>query len=147
MTEPTALANDLRLVLGRLIRRLRAERRGLTLGQVTVLGRLDREGPAGTSDLAACERVRPQSMAATVAALTAAGLVERRPDPVDRRRILIALTEHGRETLAADRRRRDAWLAEALQNDLSERERAILAEAATLLARIADSETGDRPNG
>ena len=147
MTEPTALANDLRLVLGRLIRRLRAERRGLTLGQVTVLGRLDREGPAGTSDLAAGERVRPQSMAATVAALAAAGLVERRPDPVDRRRILIALTEHGRETLAADRRRRDAWLAEALQNDLSERERAVLAEAATLLARIADSETGGHPNG
>ena len=147
MTEPTALANDLRLVLGRLIRRLRAERRGLTLGQVTVLGRLDREGPAGTSDLAAGERVRPQSMAATVAALAAAGLVERRPDPVDRRRILIALTEHGRETLAADRRRRDAWLAEALQNDLSERELAVLAEAATLLARIADSETGGHPNG
>ena len=147
MTEPTALANDLRLVLGRLIRRLRAERRGLTLGQVTVLGRLDREGPAGTSDLAAGERVRPQSMAATVAALAAAGLVERRPDPVDRRRILIALTAHGRETLAADRRRRDAWLAEALRNDLTERERAILAEAATLLARIADSETGGHPNG
>jgi DNA-binding MarR family transcriptional regulator len=147
VTEPTALANDLRLVLGRLIRRLRAERRGLTLGQVTVLGRLDREGPAGTSDLAAGERVRPQSMAATVAALAAAGLVERRPDPVDRRRILIALTEHGRETLAADRRRRDAWLAEALQNDLSERELAVLAEAATLLARIADSETGGHPNG
>jgi DNA-binding MarR family transcriptional regulator len=147
VTEPTALANDLRLVLGRLIRRLRAERRGLTLGQVTVLGRLDREGPAGTSDLAAGERVRPQSMAATVAALAAAGLVERRPDPVDRRRILIALTAHGRETLAADRRRRDAWLAEALQNDLSERELAVLAEAATLLARIADSETGGHPNG
>jgi len=147
VTEPTALANDLRLVLGRLIRRLRAERRGLTLGQVTVLGRLDREGPAGTSDLAAGERVRPQSMAATVAALAAAGLVERRPDPVDRRRILIALTAHGRETLAADRRRRDAWLAEALRNDLTERERAILAEAATLLARIADSETGGHPNG
>jgi len=86
-------------------------------------------------------------MAATVAALTAAGLVERRPDPVDRRRILIALTEHGRATLAADRRRRDAWLAEALQNDLTERERGVLAEAATLLARIADSETGGHPNG
>ena len=82
-----------------------------------------------------------------MAALRAAGLVERRPDPVDRRRILITLTEHGRETLAADRRRRDAWLAEAIQNDLTERERAVLAEAATLLARIADSETGGHPNG
>jgi DNA-binding MarR family transcriptional regulator len=147
VTEPTALANDLRLVLGRLIRRLRAERRGLTLAQVTVLGRLDREGPAGTSDLAAGERVRPQSMAATVAALTAAGLVERRPDPVDRRRVLIVLTEPGRQALAADRQRRDAWLAGALEDDLTEHERGILAEAATLLARIADSDTRRHPNG
>jgi DNA-binding MarR family transcriptional regulator len=147
VTEPTALANDLRTVLGRLVRRLRAERRGLTLAQVSVLGRIDRGGPAGTSDLAAGERVRPQSMASTVAALTAAGLVERRPDPVDRRRVLISLTDQGRTALAADRRRRDAWLAEAIRRDLTPHERAILAQAAALLARLADSETGDHPNG
>ena len=56
-------------MIGQLIRRLRAERRDLSLAQVTVLGRLDRGGPAGVSDLAAGERVRPQSMASTVAAL------------------------------------------------------------------------------
>jgi hypothetical protein len=67
VTEPTALAGDLRVVIGRLIRRIRAERRDLSLAQVTVLGRLDRGGPAGVSDLAAGERVRPQSMARTVA--------------------------------------------------------------------------------
>ena len=147
MPEPTALANDLRTVLGRLVRRLRAERWELTLAQVTVLGRIDRGGPAGTSDLAAGERVRPQSMASTVAALTAAGLVERRPDPVDRRRILISLTDQGRAALAADRRRRDAWLAEAIRRDLTAHERAILAEAAALLGRLVDGEAGDHPNG
>jgi DNA-binding MarR family transcriptional regulator len=147
VTEPIALANDLRTVLGRLVRRLRAERRGLTLAQVSVLGRIDRGGPAGASDLAAGERVRPQSMASTVAALTAAGLVERRPDPVDRRRVLISLTDQGRIALAADRRRRDAWLAEAIRRDLTAHERAILAQAAALLARLADSETGNHPDG
>jgi DNA-binding MarR family transcriptional regulator len=147
VTEPTALANDLRTVLGRLIRRLRAERRELTLAQVTVLGRIDRGGPAGTSDLAAGERVRPQSMASTVAALTNAGLVERRPDPGDRRRILIALTDHGREVLLADRRRRDAWLAEAIRRDLTVQERAVLAEAVGLLARLVDAQSEDHPNG
>ena len=73
MTEPATLASDLRVVIGQLIRRLRAERRDLSLAQVTVLGRLDRLGPAGVSDLAAGERVRPQSMASTVAALLTAG--------------------------------------------------------------------------
>jgi DNA-binding MarR family transcriptional regulator len=147
VTEPDALANDLRTVLGGLIRRLRAERRGLPLAQVAVLGRLDRGGPAGTSDLAAGERVRPQSMASTVAALTEAGLVDRRPDPGDRRRILISLTDRGRDVLLADRRIRDAWLAEAIRRDLTAQERAVLAEAAGLLARLVDSETENHPNG
>ena len=139
MTEPEALASDLRVVIGQLVRRLRAERRDLPLAQVTVLGRLDRVGPCGVSDLAAGERVRPQSMASTVAALLAAGLVSRAPDPGDRRRVLIALTPVGREALAVDRRRREGWLADAIRGDLSPKEQRALADAAVLLARIAES--------
>ena len=139
MTEPEALASDLRVVIGQLVRRLRAERRDLSLAQVTVLGRLDRVGPCGVSDLAAGERVRPQSMASTVAALLATGLVSRAPDPGDRRRVLIALTPAGREALAVDRRRREGWLADAIRGDLSPKEQRALADAAVLLARIAES--------
>jgi len=128
MTDPAILASDLRLVMGQLIRRLRAERRSLSLAQVSVLGHLERNGPTGTSALAATERVRPQSMAATVAALEAAAMVTRRPDPDDGRRALIV----------ADRRRREGWLAQAIERDLNARERRILAEATTLLARLAD---------
>jgi len=139
VTEPEALASDLRVVIGQLVRRLRAERRDLSLAQVTVLGRLDRVGPCGVSDLAAGERVRPQSMASTVAALLATGLVSRAPDPGDRRRVLIALTPAGREALAVDRRRREGWLADAIRGDLSPKEQRALADAAVLLARIAES--------
>ena len=139
MTQPEALASDLRVVIGQLVRRLRAERRDLSLAQVTVLGRLDRVGPCGVSDLAAGERVRPQSMASTVAALLAGGLVSRAPDPGDRRRVLIALTPAGREALAVDRRRREGWLADAIRGDLSPKEQRALADAAVLLARIAQS--------
>jgi len=139
VTQPEALASDLRVVIGQLVRRLRAERRDLSLAQVTVLGRLDRVGPCGVSDLAAGERVRPQSMASTVAALLATGLVSRAPDPGDRRRVLIALTPAGREALAVDRRRRVGWLADAIRGDLSPKEQRALADAAVLLARIAQS--------
>ena len=65
MVEPETVASELRVVLGRIVRRLRAERaqrRGLPLAQVIVLGRLDRGGPSGISALAAGEHVRPQSM-------------------------------------------------------------------------------------
>src|SRR3954454_20390386 len=140
MIEPSVLASDLRVLIGQLIRRLREERRDLTLSQVTVLGRLDRLGPASISELAADERVRPQSMASTVAWLADHGLVERGPHAVDRRLVVFTLTEAGRKAVAEDRRRREGWLANAIERDLTERERRLLAEATLLLARLAQSD-------
>jgi DNA-binding MarR family transcriptional regulator len=132
------LAGELRVVLGQLIRRLRAEH-SFSLSQGAVLGRLDRQGPSSVSDLAAAERVRPQSMAQTVGDLEADGLVARTPDPGDGRRALVQLTDEGRSTLAADRRHRDGWLADAITQKLSAEEEAILADAVALLRRLVDS--------
>ena len=136
-TEP--IAHELRETLGRLIRRLRAEPGQLPVGQATVLARLDREGPASTSDLAAAERMRPQSMAQTVRELAAAGLVSRRPDPADGRRALVELTPSGRQTLHDARARREGWLTEVLEREFSADERRTLREALALLRRLADS--------
>jgi DNA-binding MarR family transcriptional regulator len=136
-TDPALTAAELRVVLGQLMRRLRAEHR-FPLSHGTVLGRLDREGRRSVSDLAHAERVRPQSMAQTVAELEADGLVERRPDPSDGRRALVELTDAGRLALAADRRRREGWLAEAIANEMSPEEQELLARAAGLLARLAE---------
>jgi DNA-binding MarR family transcriptional regulator len=144
VAAPASVASDLRVVIGQLVRRLRAERRGLPLAQVIVLGRLDRTGPAGVSDLAAEERVRPQSMAATVAALADAGFVSRTPDPADGRRVLIGLTPAGADALAADRRRREDWLSDAIRRDLTVEERRTLVAATALLARIAASDGAAR---
>jgi DNA-binding MarR family transcriptional regulator len=138
MSDPNTLASDLRVVIGRLVRRLRAERRDISLAQLTVLGRLDRDGLSGVSAIAAAERVRPQSVASTVAALEQAGLISRRPDPGDGRRVVLELTPAGREALAADRRRREGWLADAIARDLTADERRVLTEAAALLRRLAD---------
>jgi DNA-binding MarR family transcriptional regulator len=138
MSDPNTLASDLRVVIGRLVRRLRAEHRDVSLAQLTVLGRLDRDGLSGISAIAAAERVRPQSVASTVVALEKAGLVSRRPDPGDGRRAVIELTPAGREALAADRRRREGWLSDAIARDLTAAERRVLAEAAALLRRLAD---------
>jgi DNA-binding MarR family transcriptional regulator len=134
-------ASELRVVLGQLVRRLRVEH-NFAISHATVLGRLDREGPRTTSALAAAERVRPQSMAQTLSELHAAGLVGRRPDPLDGRQILIELTDLGRQALTDERRRRDGWLAQAIASELTSEERETLAKAIPLLHRLAQSDPG-----
>jgi DNA-binding MarR family transcriptional regulator len=134
----TLLAHELRETLGRLVRRLRVEP-GPSVGRMTVLGRLDRDGPSSISDLAACERMRPQSMAQTVHDLETAGLVSRRPDPSDGRRAFVELTAAGLDLLQTTRARRETWLTEALRRELDASERALLREALGLLSRIADA--------
>jgi len=124
-------------VLGHLVRRLRAEYT-FSVTQASVLSRLDRDGAQTTSALAAAERVRPQSMAQTLAELEAEGLVSRRPDPADKRQVLIELTEGGRERLRADRRRREDWLSEAVAAELTPEEQETLLAAVPLLQRLAD---------
>ncbi len=136
-TDPRLLAGELRVVLGALMRRLRAEH-GFSLSQGAVLGRLDREGPRSIGELAVAERVRPQSMAQTVKDLEAHGLVARSPDPADARRALVRLTADGRSILAADRRQREGWLALAIARELGADEQAVLADAAELLRRLVD---------
>ena len=134
--DTARLASDLRPVLGQLVRRLRAEHR-FPLSHGSVLGRLDREGPRSTSDLAVAERVRPQSMAQTLTDLEGEGLIARRPDPGDRRRVLIELTDAGRDALRADRRNREGWLARAIDERLTPEEQAVLARSVELLERLS----------
>jgi DNA-binding MarR family transcriptional regulator len=136
--DMTRSASELRIVLGQLVRRLRTEHR-FPISHAAVLSRLDREGPKTTSALAAAERVRPQSMAQTLADLQADDLVGRRPDPIDRRCILIELTERGRDTLREDRRRREGWLAQAIATQLTNEEQETLNAAVPLLQRLTQS--------
>jgi DNA-binding MarR family transcriptional regulator len=132
------MASELRVVLGRLIRRLRTERRqGLT--QMAVLGRIDRDGPQPTGQLAKAEGVRPQSMSQTVAELEAAGYISRSADETDGRRSLVAMTDAGREALHLDRAEREGFLAELIEQRLNAEERELLERAIELLNRISEA--------
>jgi DNA-binding MarR family transcriptional regulator len=139
ITESSVVAaRDLRVVFSRLRRRMREVAAGqdLTPSQTAVLSRLANDGAASASALAAAERVRPQSMATTLAALDQHGLIQRRPDPEDGRRQLVTLTAAGRERVAGDRQAREEWLARALQDHYTEAERRTVIEALALLARL-----------
>jgi DNA-binding MarR family transcriptional regulator len=132
-------AREVRVGMSRLRRRLRetTDRRELTPSQTSVLSRLDRDGPATASALAAAERVRPQSIAATIAVLEQRALVERRPDPSDGRRQVVSLTAGGRAVISSTRAESEEWLTRALQDHLSEAERRTVIEAMALLDRVS----------
>src|SRR3954463_14713843 len=117
--ESVTMAHEFRETLGRVVRRLRAEPGEPPVAQLTVLGRLDRQGPASTSDLAAAERMRPQSMAQTVRELENAGLSPRPPDPHEGRRALVELSPDGLQRLRDARAQREGWLSQTLEREFS----------------------------
>ncbi|WP_050419976.1 MarR family winged helix-turn-helix transcriptional regulator [Bradyrhizobium tropiciagri] len=134
----SALAEDLRLLIGTLKRRLReqGQRDDMPPSQVAVLLRLERDGPATVSSLARSEGMRPQSMSSAIAALEAAGLVRGAPDPDDGRQTIMSLTESCRERLRTGRAARQDWLSRTIAARLSAREQDELAAAVGLLKRL-----------
>jgi DNA-binding MarR family transcriptional regulator len=121
-------------------RRLReqADTGDLSPSQTDALLRLHGEGPMTVTALAASERVRPQSMGATVTALEAAGHVARRPDPDDGRQSIVSLTLACELMIKEGRAARQDWLIRAMQTALTPAEQAQLAVAVDLLKRMAE---------
>ncbi|HYJ68495.1 MAG TPA: MarR family transcriptional regulator [Nocardioidaceae bacterium] len=131
------LASSLAVSVSRLSRRLRKERHSdLSPTQLSALGSLMRKGPLTLGALARSENVQPPSMTRTVNCLEDMGMVVRQPDPDDGRQVLLRVSEPGLELLNAERKRRDAWLAQRLI-ELEPQERAVLREAAVILERLA----------
>ena len=136
----SALAEELRLLIGKLKRRLRAQgdHGDLPPSQVSVLLRLEKAGPATVSSLARSEGMRPQSMSSAISALEAAGLVRGAPDPNDGRQTIISLTDACREWVRVGRAARQDWLSRTITARLSPQEQEELAAAVRLLKRLTD---------
>lgn len=128
----------LRAVLA-LSRRMRAERPegAVSLAAISLLGTLGRLGPMPAVQLAAEERLQPQSLTRIVASLEREGLIARQKDMTDQRALIIALTGKGKTVLADDLRARQAWLRDAMLIVLSKEERAALIGAADIMLKLA----------
>ncbi|MFI5776758.1 MarR family winged helix-turn-helix transcriptional regulator [Nocardia sp. NPDC051570] len=125
------------------------QRQGMSLTTMATLSRLEREGPARLTALAAAEGVTQPSMTQLMQRLELRGLVERIRDPEDGRACLIAVTEAGRGLLADHRRTRDAWLTGLLAN-LPAAQRADLGSAlrvATPIVRDMIRQIEEVPDG
>lgn len=117
-----------------LLRRLAQDDRatGVSPSRLSALSVLVFGGPRTIGSLAALEGVTPPTMTRLVAAMAADGLVERLPDPGDRRVVQVAASTSGRSLLLAGRDRRVATLA-ALIAPLTPKERRRLGSAAFIM--------------
>ena len=140
--EPLAVANRLRPALLRLARELRRESHalGVTGGQVSLLFQIQRHRGTGVRGLAQLERISAAAMSGHVDRLERAGLVQRTPDPDDRRRHGLSVSAEGERVLRSVKSRRTAWLASRLErlspDDLEALDRAV----EPLLALIEEEE-------
>ena len=75
-----------------------------------IMCRLVDEGGQRLGSLAHAFGLDPSTITRQVQALEQAGWVERRPDPADRRAVLLDMTDEGRDVLITTRRRRRDWL-------------------------------------
>jgi len=147
--DPARTAVALSTALSRLRSRLRLEggtfETGLTITQLSTLQRVIDNGPMAGAALASAEHIRPQSMWEIITLLAKEGLVERRPDPSDGRKVLVTATRQGEELIGKVLTSREAWLTRALTGLIDEREHRLLDEAVELLDRLAAYEPGDKP--
>lgn len=145
MQTDAALATAMRISISRLARRLRVERLGfggtetaLSDIQLAALAALERHDSMTPGELAEHEKVQPPSMTRVIAVLEERGLVRREPHATDRRQVILTVTDDGRDLVQRVRRRREAWLAQRLQ-ELAPAERQVLRAAAPILEKISQS--------
>ena len=117
ISDPLAVANELRPVVLRLARELRREtdQMGVTSRQVTLLWLIRLNPGMSLRELAAEERISAPALSGHVDRLEKAGLLARVRHQGDRRRVGLTLTDEGERLLKRVRARRTTWLADRLR--------------------------------
>ena len=136
--DAEVIADELQFLAGALVRQMRSvsPARDMSLSQVSILKRLDREGPHAVAELARLDKITHQSVTVSVNALVDRGLVRRVADTGDLRRKLLVITGDGTQLLAERREAGLENLASAIADRLSNAERTRLSQALPLMRRL-----------
>ncbi len=135
----TQFAAELRLVLGRLNRKLRVRTAsGRTPSQSSIIATLAAVGPLPLGELARREAVSAPTASRAVDRLVELDLVERMADPDDARRHTVALTSRGHAAAANSDDAATRLLAEALGRRTVTESRTLQQALPVLRAVVAD---------
>jgi DNA-binding MarR family transcriptional regulator len=125
--EENDITTRLAVAIGRINRRIRPTRDGISHGLVSALGSVVRVGEIRPGDLARMESVAAPTMTRIVTDLESKGLVTRRPDPSDGRSFFVMATDAGVDVMRRARFERAERLAALLGTLPAEQQAAVTA--------------------
>ncbi len=139
--KDTQLAADLRMVITRLIKKLRAKSSTsdkLSLTERSTIALLDHHKQLLPNELAAMEKITTQSMSQILNHLLELGYINRKTSETDKRKAIISLSESGQNVLYKVRNEREEWLNKALKETCTAKELAVLQQAIAPLTKLVD---------
>jgi DNA-binding MarR family transcriptional regulator len=137
------LASDLRTVVARLTKKLRKTSvtgQMLSLTERSTMSALYQHKQLLPSEMASMEKITNQSMSQVLNHLLGLRLITRTASDIDKRKVIISLTEEGERILLQVRSERDEWLANAIKETFNEEEEALLRKLIAPLTRLVDFE-------
>ncbi|MBB6109174.1 MarR family winged helix-turn-helix transcriptional regulator [Mucilaginibacter lappiensis] len=143
MTEQkdTLLASELRTVVTRLIKKLRKQSSSadkLSLTERSIIALLDKHQELLPNELATMEKITTQSMSQILSKLQQMNLIKRRISETDKRKVIISLSDSGRDLLYQVRNERNEWLNKALDATCTAEEKELLKLAIAPLTKLVD---------
>jgi DNA-binding MarR family transcriptional regulator len=135
------LASELRFMVGRLSKKIRrnSETAGrLSLTERSTMALIFQYGEILPNELASMEKITTQSMSQILNNLLNLGLIKRRISELDKRKVIISLSEEGLNLIHKSRSEKDEWLNRALEATCTAEELEILKKALAPLAKLVE---------
>ena len=139
--DENEIAANLRVVISRLVKILRSETRGdelLSLTERSTLALIYQSGEMLPSELALIEKVTSQSMSQIINKLVALGLIKKTSSKADKRKVIITITTSGKKFVEGKRLEKQEWLARAINEKTTQKEKEILLNAIKVLTKLVD---------
>jgi DNA-binding MarR family transcriptional regulator len=135
------IAANLRVVISRLAKILRNETKNdelLSLTERSTLALVYQNSEMLPSELAAIEKVTNQSMSQVINKLLEHGYIKKTSSKTDKRKVIITITQAGKKFVEKKRQEKQEWLAQAIFEKISRKEKEILASAIKVLTKLVD---------
>ncbi len=141
LTDENEIAANLRVAISRLVKILRSETRGdelLSLTERSTLVLIYQSTGTLPSELALIEKVTNQSMSQIINKLVGLGLIKKTSSKADRRKVIITITKAGKKFVEIKRHEKQEWLAKAINEKATQKEKEILMNAIKVLTKLVD---------